>query len=234
MALRGGGKRGGRTRRRAGHADHLIAPRLASDPRQRVVAIRCVVGIHTVLAFGSVATARILIHRDVTASDDVFVTAQYRAAHRRVRAGQPAVAAIGVASAASGEARRDAVRCALQNHRKARPALLWQIDKRIELGTVTHSHHGLKHAHTIDCLHCRFPRWPVQKYSITTNTYILPRLHGCHYRFKRRNGRNHFFGGNRIRRAPRHCIGECLKLRRQRIHRLVGKTLGRFAVQPHH
>ena len=141
MALRSGGKRGGRARGRSGHPHHPVAPGLFRDPLQRVVTVRRVIGVDAILALGPVAAARVLVNRRVAALDDQPITAQYRAAHRRIRRRQPALRTIVIGLALR---RSDAVRRALQNHREARLARLRQIDESVQPDAVAHSHHRLE------------------------------------------------------------------------------------------
>jgi hypothetical protein len=52
-------------------------------------AVISVIGVNPVLAFGTVATAAILVDRNVTMLDDRLPAAQNRAAHRLGGVGQP-------------------------------------------------------------------------------------------------------------------------------------------------
>src|SRR3984893_9474571 len=79
---RSGSKGRGGAGRRAGHADPLVAPVLAGDPVERVVAVGRVIGINPVLAFRPVTAAAILIDRDVATRDDAPPAAQDGTAHR--------------------------------------------------------------------------------------------------------------------------------------------------------
>src|ERR1700756_4742310 len=76
---------------RAGPAGPLVAPVLAGDPVERVVAVGRVIGINPILAFRPVTAAAILINRDVATDDDVLPAAQDGTAHRFGGARQPVV-----------------------------------------------------------------------------------------------------------------------------------------------
>ena len=141
MPGRSGSKGRGGARRRAGHANPLVAPVLAGDPVERVVAVGRVIGINPVLAFRPVTAPAILINRDVATRDYVPPPAQDRTAHRFGGARHPGV---GVIEFAPSIRRRDPIGRPVQDHREARAAIFRQKHKRVEPSAIAHRHHGLK------------------------------------------------------------------------------------------
>ena len=139
VAGRGGGEGRRRAGRRARHADPTVRPVLRRDPVERVIPVRRVVGIDPVLALGAVTAAAVLINRGIAVRHDSPPAAQDRTAHRFGRVRQPGMQDVELVACIG---RRDPVRRAVQDGRKARPVRR-QKDECVETDAVAHRHHSL-------------------------------------------------------------------------------------------
>ena len=141
MPRRGGSKSRRGARGRARHADHVIAPGLASDPVQGILPVSGVIGVDPVLPFGAVAPTGILINRGIAMRDDIAPATQNRATQRFLRVRQPCPRDVGLIG---GIGCRNAVGRPMQDDRPARTAGPRQEDKGVQAGAVTHRNHDLE------------------------------------------------------------------------------------------